>query len=149
MSLYDPLVLIDWVAVDDIEKILAMSPQKIERAELVNALYVKGSITYGGIVSFVSKKKDFAGINLPSSGTFVNYGFLEECNDNLPLVPLSGNMPDSRNTIYWNPDIPTNNDGSADISFTAPDTPGNYIILLSKISVTGEVSSTKEMIVVK
>lgn len=149
MMLYDPLVLIDWVAVDDIEKILAMSPQKIERVELVNAPYIKGSITYGGIVSFVSKKKDFAGIHLPTSGTFVNYGFLDECNDMSQPVPTSPNSPDSRNTVYWNPDLPLNNDGSAMITFTAPDTPGNYIILLRKITVTGEVSSEKIMVTVR
>ncbi len=89
MSIYDPLMLVDWVAVDDIEKILAMSPLDIDRIELVNTPYVKGNITYGGIISFVSKKNDFAGIDLPTSGTFVNYSFLEECTENIPIGSLT------------------------------------------------------------
>jgi len=148
MSIYDPLVLVDWVAVDDIEKILAMSPLDIERIELVDAPYVKGNITYGGIISFVSKKNDFAGIDLPTSGTFINYTFLEEYPENFPSDPLPSNIPDSRNTVYWNPAVQTNDDGAASISFPAPDTPGKYYILLSGMSITGEVVLTEEMIVV-
>jgi hypothetical protein len=148
MLLYDPLVLVDWVAVNDIEKILAMPPFEIERIELVNSLYVKGTVTYGGIISFVSKKNDFAGIDLPKSGTFINYSFLEKCTDNIPSVPLPANIPDSRNTVYWNPDVQTNDTGNAAISFPAPDTPGKYDILLRGMSKTGKVVTTKETIVV-
>ncbi|MFH1159519.1 MAG: hypothetical protein V1733_01045 [bacterium] len=148
MSIYDPLMLVDWVAVNDIEKILAMSPLEIERIELVDCPYVKGNITYGGIISFVSKKNDFAGIDLPTSGTFVNYRFLEECTENIPPGPSPGNIPDSRNTVYWNPAVQTNDDGTAGISFPAPDTPGKYYILLRGMSLTGEVVLTEEMIVV-
>ncbi|MEI7499251.1 MAG: hypothetical protein WCK84_02285 [Bacteroidota bacterium] len=148
MSLNDPLVLIDWVAVNNMKKILAMLPPEIERIELVDCPYVKGDVTYGGIISFVSKKNDFAGIDLPTSGTFVNYKFLDECNENIPPALFTGNIPDSRNTVYWNPSVQTNDDGSADISFLAPDTPGKYYILLRGMTKTGEVELTKEVIVV-
>jgi hypothetical protein len=148
MLLYDPLLLVDWVAVNDIEKILGMSPREIERIELINSLYVKGNNTYGGIICFVSKKNDFAGIDLPSSGTFVHYQFLEECTENIPLVPASAHLPDSRNTVYWNPAVHTDDNGTAGISFTTPDTPGRYSILLRGITPTGEVVLTEEKIVV-
>jgi hypothetical protein len=148
MSRYDPLMLIDWVAVNDIEKILAMSPLEIERIELVNSPYIKGNITYGGIISFVSKKNNFAGIDLPKSGTFVNYSFLEECTETIPTGLLPGNIPDSRNTVYWSPAVQTNDDGTAAISFTAPDTPGKYYILLREMSINGEIVLKEEMIVV-
>lgn len=130
MTIYDPLVLVDWVAVSDIERVLAMSPAGIDRIELVNAPYVKGNITYGGIISFISKKNDFAGIDLPGSGTFINYKFLAECPENIPAGTVPASFPDARNTVYWDPDIRTGEKGSAEISFTTPDTPGKYIILL-------------------
>jgi len=148
MSTYDPLMLVDWVAVNNIEKILAMPPGEIERIEFVDSPYVKGNITYGGIISFVSKKNNFAGIDLPKSGTFVNYRFLEKCTERIPPDLLPGNVPDSRNTVYWNPAVQTHDDGTAGISFTAPDTPGKYYILLRGMSLTGEVVLTEEMIVV-
>jgi len=149
MSIYDPLLLVDWVAVNDIKKILAMSPLEIERIELVDEPYVKGNITYGGIISFISRKNDFAGIDLPKSGTFVNYSFLKECAEHLPPMPLPGNIPDSRNTVYWNPDVRLTSDGTASISFTAPDTPGKYTILFRATNSTGNVFLTEETIVVE
>jgi hypothetical protein len=138
MTIYDPLVMVDWVAVDATDKVLAMAPGAIDRIELVNAPYIKGNITYGGIISFVSKNNDFAGIDLPTSGTFVNYKFLEDCPAQVPAGPLPSNLPDSRNTLYWNPDVKKGTLGSADFSFTAPDTPGKYIILLRGIDSAGE-----------
>jgi hypothetical protein len=148
MSIYEPLMLVDWVAVNDIDKILAMSPLDIERVELVNSPYVKGSVTYGGIISFVSEKNDFAGIDLPTSGTFVNYQFLNDGADTIPVKRSPGHMPDSRNTIYWNPDVRINNDGTSAISFQAPDTPGRYLILLREMNSQGTfVNATKTIVV--
>ena len=146
MSMYDPLLLVDWVAVNDIDKILAMLPSEVERIELVNSLYIKGNVTYGGILSFVSKKNNFAGIDLPTSGTFVNYRFLEACTDSIPTGSQPINLPDSRSTVYWNPAVQLTEDGATPLSFTAPDTPGNYYILLRKISKTGVQVLSKEKI---
>ena len=42
-----------------------------------------GNITYGGIISFVSRKNNFAGIDLPKSGTFISYSFLEDCTETI------------------------------------------------------------------
>ena len=148
MSIFEPLILVDWVAVNDINKILAMSPTDIERIELISSPYVKGNIVYGGIISFVSKKNDFAGIDLPKSGTFVNYTFLGNCYEDNPPGPANVNIPDSRNTVYWNPSVKTDNDGNVVISFTAPDTPGRYHILLREMTRTGEVVLKEEMIIV-
>jgi hypothetical protein len=130
MLIFDPLVMIDWVAVNDIDKILAMSPRQIKQIELINAPYVKGNITYGGIISFISKNDDFAGIDLPASGTFINYQFLAESPDKMPQGPLPGNIPDTRNTVYWNPDLKMDDEGDALIRFTAPSEPGNYVIVV-------------------
>jgi hypothetical protein len=146
MTIYDPLVLIDWVAVDDIDRILAMSPKEIDRIELVNSPYIKGNITYGGIISFVSKNNDFAGIDLPASGTFINYKFLEDCSGNIPGGPLPANLPDSRNTIYWDPDVQTDDKGSTDIFITAPDTPGKYVILIIGMGISGKELSLRQEI---
>ena len=144
MTIYDPLVLVDWVAIDDIDRVLALQPKALDRIELVNAPYIKGNITYGGIISFVSKKNDFAGIDLPSSGTFINYQFLEDCSLINSMEPLPANLPDSRNTVYWDPDVKISDKGPTGISFTAPDTPGKYIILLRSLTPSGEQVIARE-----
>lgn len=149
MSLYPPLMLVDWVAVNDIEKILAMSPLDIDRIEFVNAPYLKGNITYGGIISFVSKKGDFAGIDLPESGTFVNYEFLDDAACTQPDPPSSSTIPDSRNTLCWIPSIQLNDQGQATLFFTTPDTPGRYMILLRQLNSTGEMQVVERVIEVR
>ncbi|HNW53410.1 MAG TPA: hypothetical protein PKN21_04025, partial [Bacteroidales bacterium] len=78
VSLYEPLVMVDYVAVDEPAKVLAASPQNISRIEVVKDDYIKGGQTYGGVVSIISKKADFAGIDLPSAGIFINFNFLSE-----------------------------------------------------------------------
>ena len=138
------IILIDWVAVKDMERVLSMSPVGIDHIELVNSAYIKGNITYGGIISFISKKSDFAGIDLPKSGTFINYKFLEECQGIEPSETLRANMPDSRNTVYWAPDFQTDNNSYAEIKFTAPDTPGKYVVLLRGLSSKGGEVMIKE-----
>ena len=137
MGIYDPLVLIDWVAVDDPSKILAASPGNIDRIEMINEPYIKGDITFGGIISIISKNADFAGIDLPESGIFINYLFLNKLSG-VPFKPSpSANIPDTRNTVFWEPSLILDEDNKASISITAPDTPGRYTIVLKGIDPHG------------
>ncbi|MBK7214814.1 MAG: hypothetical protein IPH88_16300 [Bacteroidales bacterium] len=100
LDIYEPLVLVDWVAVDDPVKVLAINPRQVERIEVITKPYVKGEQTFGGIISILSKQGDFAGMDLPSSGLFLNYQFFEKPAEPQP-VPQSKNMPDARNTLFF------------------------------------------------
>lgn len=134
MQLYDPLVMIDFVAIEDHEQILKLNPQNISKIEIVNKLYVKGNQTYGGIISFLSKKNNFAGIELPSSGIFFNYDFLNSTTQ--PRYINNTNTPDTRNTLHWNQffEQKPNN-----FSFTTGDTPGNFQVVIRCIDTQGIV----------
>jgi hypothetical protein len=149
LSFYDPLVLVDWVAIDEPSKILAVSPQNISRIEVVNEDYIKGGQTYGGIVSFISKKGDFAGIDLPSAGIFINYRFLSE-NQCLEISgAAAANQPDVRNTVLWKPSIKVQDKQPEKIVFTAPDTPGKYIVIVEGVTTNGELFSATKVFEVK
>jgi len=137
MNFFDPLVMIDWVAVEDAEKILAASPANIARIEMINQPYVKGDVIYGGIVSIVSKRGDFAGIDLPSSGIFVSFQFLAETGLVQQLPSAKEHIPDTRNTIFWQPDLSVKAGNPYSFSFTTPDTPGKYAISLKGITHDG------------
>ena len=135
---FDPLIMVDLVAIEDMSGILAITPANISRIEVVSGLYVKGDQIYGGIVSLISRNGDFAGINLPSSGIFINYGFLADRNP-YPKVFSSPHSPDTRNTLYWEPQLILNKNGSAKLYLTAPDTPGRYLVVLNGIKSGGEI----------
>lgn len=135
----DPLTLVDLVAIDNPALLLAVSPLNISRIEVVNQLYVKGDQTYGGIINIISKRGDFAGIDLPSSGVFINYGFLAENNYSSGILIKPRHYPDTRNTLYWNPKLEFSKDSILKISFSTSDTPGRYQIILNGINSKGEV----------
>lgn len=122
----DPLVLIDLVAIDDPERILGINPRDLKRIEIINSVYVKGDQLYGGIISLISRKGDFAGINLPESGLFVPYSFPER--RRIQKSEFRSGVPDTRNTVLWIPDL--NISDEAEIDIITPATPGKYKILV-------------------
>lgn len=137
MNYFNPLVMVDWVAVNNPEKILAASPNNIDRIEVITVPYIKGNITYGGIVSIISRKGNFAGIDLPNSGIFFNYKFYADtchCDIKQAIAP---DQPDARNTLYWNPGVVWDANQRAEISFTAPSVPGKYNIVVKGIELNG------------
>lgn len=136
----DPLVMVDLVVIDDPEKILALDPQKLVRIDIVNSLYVKGDRIYGGIVSLISREGDFAGISLPLSGVFINYSFLSNTGVTPAKTGKIIDVPDTRNTVFWR--TVTNPDECTEISFSAPATPGRYLVVIRGINEKNdEVSS--------
>jgi hypothetical protein len=139
MMAYDPLILVDWVVINDMDKVLALSPQKILRIEMVNKPYVKGNLTYGGIISIISRDGDFAGIDLPASGIFVKYDFFAPACPAEYSVPTAPNIPDARNTLLWIPDFQIVPGEENRITFNTPDSPGRYEILLRGVYPDGKV----------
>jgi hypothetical protein len=136
---FDPLIMVDLVAIDDPSKVLQINPANISRIEVVNVLYAKGDVTFGGIINIISRHGDFAGIDLPSSGIFIKYGFLTEPGQ--PLInsqPLM-NLPDTRNTLFWDPEFELHGDNHIEVPFTASDTPGIYQVVLSGVGMKGEI----------
>jgi hypothetical protein len=140
LSDFDPLVLVDMVAIGDPSKVLAIPPVTISRIEVVNSLYIKGDQKYGGIINIITKKSDFGGIDLPSSGIFINYCFLSEKSTPAVVMKQLSNIPDTRNTLYWEPRLVLNNQNVSEISFPTSDTPGKYLIVLSWIDTKGEIN---------
>ncbi len=140
LSDIDPLVLIDMVAIDDPMKVLTIPPVNISRIEVVNSLYVKGDQRYGGIINIVTKNDDFGGIDLPSSGIFINYCFLSEKSGPAAVLHHLPNLPDTRNTLYWEPRLVMDNQNIAKITFPTSDTPGKFLIVLSWIDIRGKIN---------
>jgi hypothetical protein len=135
---FDPLVLVDLVAIDDPSLVLTIPPSSISRVEVVNLLYLKGDQTYGGIINIISKNGDFAGIKLPSSGIFINYEFLSDTSNYPGIYRGMPHTPDTRNTLFWEPQLILNKDNTAEVSYKAPSTPGRYLIILNAINSKGK-----------
>ncbi len=138
MEYYDPLILVDGVYIADPEKILAASPVNIDRIEMINVPYLKGDMIFGGVLSIITKKGDLAGIDLPSSGFFVSYHFFDsDTCSRINLTPET--LPDSRNTIFFSPDLFLSSDNISTFTFKTADTPGLYTITLNGVTKHGTV----------
>ncbi|HLO57941.1 MAG TPA: MG2 domain-containing protein [Bacteroidales bacterium] len=141
MGTYAPLVLIDQVAVNEPDRILAASPSNVERIEIINRPYLKGDKLYGGLVSIISRKGDFAGIDLPASGTFINYRFFNP--------GIAGSFtpdpatPDARNTLFFKSYTQPAGNEPAVYSFITPETPGVYEIIVVSPGPDGEMSVSR------
>ena len=137
VQIYEPLVLLDMISVYDIDAILSISSKQISHIDIINETYVKGNITYGGIVSIFTANNDFAGIDLPRSGLFINYHFLS---GSVPydIGPGDGHIPDTRNTLFWNGNLQFNSDNPLEIFFLAGQSRGQYDIVLQGILENGD-----------
>lgn len=153
LSIYKPLILLDHVAISDLSSILAVSPEKIERIDVINTSYIRGNINYGGIISIFSRKHDLAGVDLPGYAYFFGLKTLaiqEEIsfpryeNDKGDL-----REPDFRNCLFWIPNLPLDENGAANVSFFTADKTGEYLILLRGITSDGRAVSGKSKIYVE
>ena len=139
LAIYPPLLMIDGVAIFDVEAVLAVSPRLIQHIEIVNAPYIRGNVTFGGIISLISKNNDLGYIDLPSSGLLVNYRMLDIPRAESPQGELSDpRLPDVRNTIYWNPSLKMDPGQSQKISFRTSDIKGEYEVLIRGADASGK-----------
>ncbi|MEE4197805.1 MAG: MG2 domain-containing protein [Bacteroidales bacterium] len=141
LNIYQPLIMVDLVPVYNVNDILEISPEKIDRIEVVNTPYIKGEIKYGGLANIISVNNDLGGVKLPDSGMFVNYSFLspkDSCEESSD-IPENKNIPDARNTLYWNPEGKINSGSSISFSFRTGDTSETYKIKVTGITEKGKV----------
>jgi hypothetical protein len=129
---YAPLLFIDNIMINDSEQLLKTPLSKIERVEVINNEYMVGGITYNGIMSFYSRNKDFAGIELNKNSLFFTYDLFS---DTLPGFdpgnkPSDSRTPDRRNLLYWNPDIRLTAAEKTTISFFTSDCTGDYMVFV-------------------
>lgn len=141
-TIFKPLVLLDRIPVSDIDGLLSMSPKNIKYIDLVSEIYVKGENMYGGIISIYSEKGDLGGFKLPENSIFFNYDGFTPINEKPSFMTENKpNVPDYRNTLYWEPDIIAKPGNEARIKFYTSDVAGEYIVLVRGLSETGEIIS--------
>jgi len=149
-----PMVLVDGVVFDDIDKILAMSPRDIEKIDVLKSRYFISDIVIEGIVSFVTQKGNLSTLEFDRSLFRQEYQSMQ-----LPFRFYSpdysldsvrnGRIPDYRNTLYWNPDLRTGEDGRAEVEFYTSDEAGEYLIIIEGITADGKTGRSELKFVVE
>jgi hypothetical protein len=143
----EPLVIIDGVPVFNHEKVLNIKADKIEKIDVLNMEYYVSDIVLGGIIGITTYNGDLSVIEFdkpvfrqefeaPRSGS----GFRSP--DYSDISQKESRIPDFRNTLYWNPDVRTDENGKVAVEFYTSDEPGDYIMLVEGFTSDGSRGAT-------
>lgn len=147
LNIFDPLVMIDGVAIFDMDAVLKISPRHLVQIDIVTAPYIRGNVIFGGIINIISKEDNFGYVELPSSGLLFEYNmFTPGMQSKIDRTVTSKHIPDVRNTLYWV--------GKVDLSdrsghrFRTNDVSGDYEIKLMGFTEEGKyIESTSTFFV--
>jgi len=129
---------VDGVAVFDIGSVLAISPRYIDRVELVTAPYIKGNVTFGGIINLITTEGNMGFMDLPASGLLVEYSMFHHNPDTaVSTPPADSRFPDVRNTLVWETSVEPIQDNATGYGFTTSDTRGRYCMLIRGYNTSG------------
>lgn len=161
----EPLVLIDGVPINGFSDetsestasfISNLSPQDIERIEIFK--YSSG-VAYGsrganGVISITTRKTVGGNRGVGERGRFerINItGFSSVNKFSSPNYTAASDLHDRadyRSTIYWNPNVSTDEGNLARISFYAADLPGQYRIIIEGITHDGTVVHGEKLLTI-
>jgi hypothetical protein len=142
----DPLILLDGIPVFSTDKIMAFDPLRIKKIELMSARYYLGWGDFTGIVSLSTYRGDLAGFELdprvlvlPYEGAQAKREFYAPRYDT--QLALQGRIPDFRNLLHWAPDVDTDAQGKAQLSFYTSDQAGHYRVIVQGMTKNGMAGS--------
>jgi hypothetical protein len=140
----NPMVLLDGVPVFNIDKMMAFSPLKVRKLDVIKNRYMTGPTTFDGLVSFMTYKGDLAGFPLDPYLVKLNYDGLQVQREfyapryDTPKQRDS-RLPDGRTLLYWNPSLKPNAQGQID--FYTSDQDGTYLVEVNGLASDGRVGT--------
>ena len=128
LALYDPLILLDWLPVDDDESILKINPARIKKLEVIPRPYIHGDVLYGGVLSIFTRNEDFGGYKFPESAVYLSFDFYSDTESTSDFK--------IRNSYEWNPSF-ENAEEKNEVILKAPEIDGNYILMIQSVDTNG------------
>jgi hypothetical protein len=137
-----PLLLLDGVVINDVNKFLTYDPLKIRKLEVVSRLYFDGNNKYNGIINFTTYDGKMDGYELDPNAIVLDYKGLQA--NRIFAAPvydtqnqIENRLPDFRHLLYWNPTISIKGNKAKQISFFTSDSKGNFLISIQGLSNKG------------
>jgi hypothetical protein len=140
-----PLILVDGIPVFNNGKIINYDPLKIQQIETVYKRLYAGRLITDGVINLVTYKGNLSGFAIDPSYTAVDYEGIQLAREFYSPVytsNLSDHIPDYRTTLFWAPNIHTDEKGQATVSFYTSDLPGEYSALLEGLTPNGRAGTT-------
>ncbi|MEO6850801.1 MAG: hypothetical protein ABI203_09440, partial [Mucilaginibacter sp.] len=143
---------LDYYMAEDIKGVEVMISPKYE------AVYAKN---FGGIAAFIGSDAYLEVTTYSGSGPFMKttpgvylykpipFAAQKEFYSPKYISKPTDFFTDARSTIYWLPNIITDKDGKARISFYTSDKPGTYTMLIDGCDMNGNIESIRKKLTVK
>jgi hypothetical protein len=150
----DPMAILDGVPIFNLDKLFTIDPLKIRKLDMVDREYYWGPVRSNGVINLTSYKGDMAGFEIDPRAVVLDYEGMQLQREFYSPVyeteqQQKSRVPDFRNVLYWAPDVNTDAQGKAKISFYTADKPGKYAVVLQGLTAdgqTGSYNSTFEVI---
>lgn len=146
-----PVLFVDGVVIRDPAIIAGIDPELVEKVDAVKARYFVGDYMFYGLVNVITRSGDFSHFTLPDYAVRLRYRAIEESKSfSSPVYGYSektpGRLPDFRNTLYWNPELKFDREGSLTVDFYTSDIKSEYKILIQGASKKGDFFSAGKII---
>lgn len=145
-----PVLLIDGVLINDATAIANLDPEIVEKIDVINRNYFVGDFVFNGLVNVITRAGDFSCTSLPEQAVRLKYkvidsglSFREPVASDAASVG-NNNIPDFRNTLYWNPSVRPDKDGKLSVKFRTSDNIGEYEIIVQGLTSDGRPLSMKK-----
>ncbi len=137
----EPLLLIDNLPVFEPDKLLKIVPNSVSGIYVINNPFYIGDHTINGIIALQTTTNNYAGVEIPANGVFVEYLTLTPNSQKQPTFFEKENLPCFQNLIHWEPGV--NIKDSYSTSFQAPDDIGDYEIIITGTMPDGQICKGK------
>lgn len=142
----DPMAILDGVPIFNLDKLFTVDPLKIRKLDMVDREFYWGPIRTNGVINLTSYKGDMAGFEIDPRAVVLDYEGMQLQREFYSPVyeteqQQKSRVPDFRNVLYWAPDVNTDAQGKAKISFYTADKPGKYAVVLQGLTADGQTGS--------
>lgn len=125
----NPLVLLDYAVVFDLEALMKVSPAKLNQFDIYQGEYYLGDQKFTGIVSILTHTDDFARYPFDEYGAFVQIKTIQpDAGVSMAVTnTFPTSVPDFRPVLYWHPAT------EGEISFRTSDWEGEYEVVVKNV----------------
>lgn len=131
----EPLRLIDGVPINDSKVIADLKPSTVKSINMICQKITLDSVEMDGVFHVITDEGIYGKTNDVGQGVFTFPGYSDQFSFNCP--DLNATTPDFRSTLYWNPYVLVEENGSTNISFPASDEPGKYKVEIQGLTEDG------------
>ena len=132
------LAIIDGIPVFDHRKILGYDPLKIKSLTIYGGIYYIGNVSYTGIVSLKSYKGDYPGLTFNKNVRIMDFkGVQYPSRFTGKIISGRNNLPDYRNTLYWDPIVNIGKGEEVSVNFSTPAYPGKFVLSVEGVDSEG------------